>query len=360
MKVAAAWLGRMVLQLAALIFLLYALILFSVPYSPLLGIPLWFVAQWLVTLLHEAGHALAAWACGWRVIVFAVRPLALRLPDRDIAFLGRYPRNGYGGWVLSVPGRPAVATRGRFAIIVAAGPIICLLLALILLAISTLPNRGSDGHDLRGGLIACGFAVLALRSCLFSLFPSAHLEGVSDGQNLWRLWRDDGEWATTRPVLWLGSMLYYRVRLRDLPPWMVEATRSAMPAEERHDQNMAGIDIGIVLDSAQVDVARARGMIEAYRGRYGGSEWLDSVDAYCAALFESDAARARATLWRGARTEGLRPMVMAAEAAVAAREGDMATARSRLGAMRAAVKAASPFRNPTFGDIGRQIEGLLT
>jgi hypothetical protein len=225
------------------------------------------------------------------------------------------------------------------------------LLAIPLLATTTAPGRGA-------GLIACGFAVLALRSCLFSLLPTAQARATSDGQNLWRLWHDDGQWAT-RPLLWLRAMLNYRVRLRDLPPWMVEAARTAAPGDARLDDDMSAMEIGIALDGATVDVAQARIMLDDHRVRYGASEWLNSVDAYCAALFECDAVRARATLWCGARTEDLRPMAMAAEAAVAAREGDMATGRSRLEAMRAAVRAASPFHNATFGDIGRQIEGLL-
>jgi hypothetical protein len=352
MIAAAAWLGRFALQLGALIFLFYALILFSVPYSPLLGIPLWLVGQWLITLLHEAGHALAARACGWRVIVFAVRPFAIRLPDRDIVFLGRRWYTRQSGWVLSVPARPAVATRGRFAIIVAAGPVVCLLLAVPLLAATTAPGRGA-------GLIACGFGVLALRSCLFSLLPSTHAGGTSDGQSLWRLWRDES-WTTLRPALWLKAMLDYNIRLRDLPRWMIDAVPEPAPVEEWRVRYVATMEIGIVLDSMPVDVARARKLIDAYRVRFGATEWLDSVDSYCAAIWEAEGEKAQATLWTGQRSEEMRPMVLAAEAAVAARRGDGATARMRLDAMRGAVKAESPFHNATFDDIGRQIEGLLT
>jgi len=351
MMAAAAWLGRMALQLGAAIFLLYALILFSVPYGPLLGVPLWIAGPWLITLLHEAGHALAARACGWRVIVFAVRPLAVRLPDRNIVFLGRRWHTRQSGWVLSVPDRPAVATRGRFAIIVAAGPVICLLLAVPLLAATTAPGRGA-------GLIACGFGVLALRSCLFSLLPSTHAGGTSDGQSLWRLWGDES-WTTRRPQMWLGAMLNYNVQLRDLPRWMIDAVLAPVPTEESRMRYVATMEIGIVLDSLPVDVARARKLIDAYRACYGATEWLDSVDSYCAAIWEAEGKKAQATLWSGERSEEMRPMVLAAEAAVAARAGDVTTARSRLAAMRAAVKAESPFRNATFGNIGRQIESVL-
>jgi hypothetical protein len=52
-------------------------------------------------------------------------------------------------------------------------------------------------------------------------------------------------------------------------------------------------------------------------------------------------------------------LTFAAEAALAARTGDAVLARSKLEAMEEAVKRASPFHNPTFADIGRQIERLL-
>jgi hypothetical protein len=141
---------------------------------------------------------------------------------------------------------------------------------------------------------------------------------------------------------------------------MVEAAHCAVSSDPRHEQDMAGIDIGIVLDGARVDVARAREMIDAYRAKYGASEWLDSVDAYCAAIWEAEGEQARATLQAGARGKETFLMTLAAEAAVAARTGDGATAHTRLGAMRAGVKAVSPFHNATYRDIGRQIEGLLT
>ncbi|MEA2207264.1 MAG: hypothetical protein QOE77_4040 [Blastocatellia bacterium] len=65
----------------------------------------------------------------------------------------------------------------------------------------------------------------------------------------------------------------------------------------------------------------------------------------------------------GLAAPGTRPgvpeLTFAAEAALAARTGDAVLARSKLEAMEEAVKRASPFHNPTFADIGRQIERLL-
>ena len=119
------------------------------------------------------------------------------------------------------------------------------------------------------------------------------------------------------------------------------------------------MEIGILLDSVVVDRPSARQALDQYRATYGASEWLDSCDAWFTAHSERDALRARARLWLGERSEDMRPMVAAAEAAVAAIEGDGVAARARLAEMRAAIKAKSPYRDMTFRDIGRQIETLI-
>jgi len=215
------------------------------------------------------------------------------------------------------------------------------------------PDHGDSINPL-----AFAFGMQAASSCIFSLLPNMRANRTSDGDALRALRRDHASWRL-RPMIWMHTLLNANVRLRDLPPWMIAAARTMPSPPDEVTQALDTIDIGIVLDTVPVDAARARRMIDDHRARYGASEWLDSVDAYLAAMWEGDGPRARATLWSGARSEGLRPMVMAAEAAVAAREGDAATARSRLIEVRRAVRAQSRFYNATFHDIGRQIEGLL-
>ncbi|WP_332801801.1 M50 family metallopeptidase [Sphingomonas sp. RT2P30] len=350
--------------MGSLILTLYALALYCVALGPLAGFPIWYAGNWLTTIFHEAGHALAARACGWRTIVFIARPFGLHLPHRDIVIVRRKMGVGYGGWVLSVPGRRSVATRGREALYVAGGPVASLLLAAVVGSVSVDWRNQHGGAESPANLIAIAFALQSLHGGIFTLLPSHKAGGSSDGQKLWQLRRDDGSWFGGRALRWIGAMLLYRIRLRDLPPWMLDAAHSTLPpnddAMDETARALASLEIGIELDAASDDVGQARRMIDAYRARYGASEWLNSVDAFCAATWEADPTRARAALWCGPRTEELRAMVMAAEAAVAAREGDAETARSRLSAMRQAVKADSPFHNATFRDIGRRIEAMLT
>ena len=152
-----------------------------------------------------------------------------------------------------------------------------------------------------------------------------------------------------------------KLRLRDLPSWIVE--------EARVESGAAGGDlkraydslvIGIVLDTTPVDKAQARRLLDEFRGKYGASAWLDSCDAYFTAVWEGDVERARDRLWRGEEAKDeMKPMLRAADAAVHARTGDAERTRVLLSQMHEAVRKRSPFPDPTFREIQRQIEALL-
>ena len=87
----------------------------------------------IATLVHEAGHAVAALACGWRVVAFSVRPIGLHVPSRRLVWLPREHRKDLGGYVASVPTTLARGTIGRWMWIVAGGPAASLLFAAIAL-----------------------------------------------------------------------------------------------------------------------------------------------------------------------------------------------------------------------------------
>ena len=199
-----------------------------------------------------------------------------------------------------------------------------------------------------------------MHSGLFSLLPHMRVAGNSDGDILRLLRRADDRWDALRPLAWLRGLQDSNVRLRDLPHWMLDAARAIPLPPDGLARYMATMEIGIVLDTGPVDAASARRQIDEYRTRYGSSEWLDSCDAYLTAMWEGDSARARDALWKGAVTiNDLRPLALAAKAAVAARAGEVSVARKLLADMRNALKAKSPLRDGTFNDIGRQIEALL-
>jgi hypothetical protein len=319
----------------------------------LIAIACLFFGQGACAFVHECGHAFAAVACRWRVILFVVQPIGINLPNRDLALIPKGHNDGAGGWVTMVPRAPGAGTARRWAIILAAGPIASFL--LVAFALLVWPGIApAPRHDVGFGL---GLGLQALYGGLFSLLPGRD-PGTSDGDKLRGLARDDSD-ARMRSFIWLSALLGSNVRLRAVPEWMIAEARAAAVGRENLVLYLATIEIGRTLDQARPDVARARSLVDAYRAQYGADGWIAACDAWLAAMWEGNPDRAKAALAAPATQPGVPELTFAAEAAIAARTGDAALARSKLEAMEAAVKRASPFRNPTFEDIGRQIGSLL-
>jgi len=261
---------------------------------------------------------------------------------------------------MSLPLSSRVWTRERYAVIVGGGPAASLLqtAVAIALAVHWAPSSGS-GLDLFA--LSIGFALASGATSLSTLTPSSRVNGNADIQNFLRTLRtDELQWSRERALNWLFSLTKHKLRLRDLPHWMIEEAREQVGAiGGDHQRAYDSLIIGIVLDSAPVDRTDARKRLDDFRSKYGGSPWLDSCDAYFTAVWEGDAALARRRLWRGDGDEDMRPMILAADAAVSAREGDGRVARVLLAQMRDAVRKRSIFPDLTFRDIERQIEGLL-
>jgi len=346
-------------RLAALIWVIgtfWAFMLYGLAFvrtsTPFEAIACTFAGSLLVTFVHETGHAVAALACGWRVIVFSVWSVGLHLPTRTLGWQ-RGDEQGARGYVVSVPRTPGAGTTGRWIWIVAGGPLACLLFATFALISWQTWLRGIDTHR----LIASNFGLaLAIQACL-SAFLSLLPRGESDGAKLIEALRPSQQWREHRACSWMATSLHCNVRLRDLPAWMVAAHR-AIPHDD-DGRHADGIDIGRTLDAEQPDFAEARLLIDAYRTRHGGSEWLDSCDAYLAAIGEGDAEAAAARLWQGEADAQMQSMQHAARASVCAARGDAPGMDAALVAMRKAVRARSPYRNATFRDIERHIRAAL-
>lgn len=350
--------GRWIVQLCAIALQIWAAvcIIFGVasPFVLFLAGPLFILSHQFLAIFHEAGHAIVARAVGWRVIVFTVRPFAWRVRYRDLTWMP-LRRGGNAGFVSTVPRRPETASPKRYAALVLAGPLANLLLAALLISGSTGWMAYFDRPTLGVSLIAFGLGLQSLAMGISNLVPKGH----SDGALLLRYWRGNHARPGIDALGWLHRLRIHCERLRDYPRWMIERARATENPPEGLFAMLDSIDVGMLLDGEVVDPAAARRALDSYRATYGASEWLNSCDAYFTVIWEKDAARARATLWHGERSEDMRPMMAAAEAAVAAIEGNGATAGVRLAEMRAAVKAASPYRNLTFRDLGRQIEALI-
>ena len=339
-------------------FLVYAL---AFPFQPhvLFGLLGMLVGGFICTLVHESGHAIAALACNWRVVVFVVRPFGWQVHNRNLVIVPRSYNPRLSGWVVTVPLEPDPDARTNKARIVAAGPIASLALAAIaFLACAAWWSRPDTGGVALAAL-AMGLGIQSLQMGIFSILPSSSVDVVTDGVKWRALRRGDSDTAFTGPLPWVLVMLLYNIRLRDLPAWMLAEAAALPDPSPESVQHLATIEIARTLDAVTVDVPLARTLIDQHRATYGPSEWLIAVDAWLAAMWEGDLDHARTTLAEPAGEPGDSPMFLATEAIVAARAGERTLARQKLKAMRKAIAAQSPFRDKTFRDIGGMIEDAL-
>jgi hypothetical protein len=347
------------------------------------------------TVIHEAGHVLGAILSGWRPFVISAWPVAYHLSNNAVVLFGKGGGYDGGGYVASVPRAARHNTRLRYGIVVALGPIISLVAAIGFFAAASLPTDTfpsnpntrlpvsapspltypeypevrmkevtiidtSSRVDLHqpfvGTMMALGF--LSLGCFAATIIPWSTRDGdTSDGQKLLQLMLAQHRERLSAKVH-MYFLLAYNVRLRDLPAWMVEASRAEAAAKAetlRHDD---GVDIGRTLDAEAADIARAKAQVKAFRAAYGADDWLCSIDAWIAAVYEGDADRAAAALAARPGEVSDTPMLAAAEAAIAACTGDTKLLARKLDEMEARLHRDNPFPNPTFTDIRRQIEAV--
>jgi hypothetical protein len=314
---------------------------------------------WLVaTIVHEAGHALAALCVGWRPVVIAVRPFALRTIGWTIARTRRITVPKAKGWVALIPGGPAQATRRNFMIIIAAGPLASFGAAAVALAMvavwpaSPILSRVSVPH------IATGFAILSLYTGLFTALPFASAGSVSDGWQLRALMKPDYDFIGTHPPRWLVTLNKACVRLREWPDWLIDLIESQGRDKPEFVPMVDALRIGKVLDRFDVPGDDIRRMIARFRAEHGATAWITAIDAYCLAVHGHDATGAAAILVAEPETEEPTAMLLAAQAAIMARSGRRREARACLKRMITVAGKESPYANHTFRDIQRQINAL--
>lgn len=317
------------------------------------------VGAFVSTLVHEAGHAVAALARGWRIIAFVVRPIAWQVPNRDLVMLPRRFKQHSSGWLVTVPRQADPDAKAQWSTIIAAGPIASLALALIAFFVCWIFSDQPYRTGIAISSVALGLGLQALNACVFTILPSTIAGVVTDGDQWRALRRADSGYALNRSLKWCHTLLHYDVRLRDLPEWMLAGVGEAPDRSADTLKWLATVRIGQVLDSSRVDALLARRLIDEFRAAHESSEWLAACDAYLAAMWEVDLDRARTSLAERADLPVTLAIFMAAEAAVAARAGEQGVARTKIKAMAATRRRESPFRDFTFGDIRAQIEALL-
>ena len=348
------------LAILAWVFVLYANVIPNGPWAK----PVMFVAIFGTILgyypciwIHELGHAGAALLVRWRVIVFAVRPLAWHLRNRELVRMLPGERAELGGYVFAVPSDLRAMSRRRHAIFILGGPALNILFgaAAVWAAIDLFPLPNGFGGDTNTPVLALGIQSLHLG--IGALIPSSSPRVYSDGQSLLSLARSRDASTADWALHWAHALSGYKIRLADLPTWLIEAAERGALSEEGR-RMLSAIEIGRMLDAELTDLAGVRAAIDAHHARFGDSEWLAYCDAYLAATCEADGARASERLWQGERHAALDPLRLAVEASVAARMGYPEAARLNLDQMDKALAEGSAFSDPTFRDIRRNIEAI--
>ena len=309
----------------------------------------------VATLVHEIGHAMAAHLVGWQVIVFAVKPIAVRLPNPSVAVDRDRHERGVIGWVASIPKCKAVATAHRYGWIVAGGPLASAAFGLVLLIFGADVLRYFNCHEGLQAHICAGLGIQSLAVFIATLSLSER----SDGSKLVDLLRKGEKSTLLHPIGWYGTLFHNEVRLRDRPAWLIDAAQPALRKAGMGDANFDALTVGRALDAKDVNVIEARMLLDAYRQQHAANDWLTSCDAYLCAVFEHDLSQAKTLLARRYGPPEIPQLVCAAEAAVAAAEGDVALTRRTLTAMDRFVNAKARFRDATYRDIRRNIERLL-
>lgn len=293
------------------------------------------IAIWTQTILHEAGHALAALARGYRPFAFGVGPL--RLERGTGGWRLHVARNvrGIGGFASLLPPPNAARPRLDDAVYLAGGPLANLVGAGLALALMPTLAPGSTAW-----LAAGMFAAFGLLLGAINLVPFTSAGWRSDGRGLLDLLRRPALVAAYRRLQELGVLTMTGVRPRDWP----EALVPPLPGPEADRLLRLGaaqLRLSRALDRDEPGMAReaAAVLAEAYPETPDGQRQLIAISlAAHAALIERDADLLDA--WRERLDGALFDLTaqrhwLAAESALL--RGDLTAARAALEASRAAL-----------------------
>lgn len=170
--------------------------------------PVFIVELFFCLLIHELGHAVAAWLVGWRIHVIAVGPLSYFPVERR--FARTWTIKGRGGFVLALPAISNGDERGR-TIFTLGGPAANLVFGAVGLSIalslqSQTLNQGDTWTLLAGSLsidsLAVGFA---------NLVPFWNANRPSDGAKLLSHLFGNSASGARRNLVWISSQAAHGV-----------------------------------------------------------------------------------------------------------------------------------------------------
>ena len=291
-------------------------------------------AGWLAITIHELGHWLGGILVRFRTLIVVVWPFRIQRDGARLRVGTVWNLSFIGGMVACLPTDPRDLRR-RMAVLTAGGPVASLLAGALSLWWwwQFVRPLGLTGVPRAGGLLLMLFGAFSLLVGLSSLYPRETAGYRSDGARLRALRRGSVTADQEFAALALSSLSLTGVRPREWDAGLV--SRACVDGEDpvldlagEHLRWAWHLDRGEVAD-ARAAMRRLLNGIDRLPIEVGSSVFLDA--AWFTAWHDGDPASARLHLERA--TSALltspheRPL---AEAAIALREGDAATAQTRL------------------------------
>lgn len=229
-------------------------------------LPALLISLWAHVLLHEAGHALAGMAVGFRAVAFGVGPLrAERGTEGWRLRWGGGLKGGVGGFALMLPPEGIALRRGPQAVFLLGGIAMNLGLAtLSFIALAAFPEAMAPA---RGALGV--FAIIGVALGLANLVPFSAGGWMSDGAGLRQLWRAPDEALAMFRMQQIVASSMNGTRPRDWPLALLpDAPAAALDGSNTVALSLALFRLTRALDAGD-DIAgdaQARALAEVWPG----------------------------------------------------------------------------------------------
>lgn len=325
-------------------------------HNPLLALGTILFGYFLVVLVHELGHAIAAWLVGWRVWIIYVAPFSLRLDDGELHIASGYKGEDFAGFVLPSPSAARHDTKWHGAIVSAGGPMASWLVAGLLIAIAYPgPTYPGDISDVRYGLYALGFFSLA--AAIGSSLPLVRRGQPNDAATIQA--RLDGTVRHGPHAWWAIALWRYGIEPKH---WNADLRVSVDAA--RSNPGLAWIPAyfdGVAALRAR-DPAAMRLTFPALGATFNQAS-LDILEAYLRAAFESEGKSAAELLASILSLDGVPSEVLClrelALVEIERASGQAFIARNRLARVRTQLVANKCERQPYWKDLFEAAEARL-
>jgi len=334
MRIASAW--RILIGIVLLLIAMAAGTSVSTHFTPQVAPPLGIAFGFLLlaasVIVHEAGHAIAAWAIGWRVHVISAFSLGYLPAHRKFHRVERSGSSDFAGFVFSSPPAPDGWRKGS-AIVVLGGPLANIVVGLCAIGIADSWARFSIWG--MGDMVAVGaLGLVSLTLGVGNFLPFwGHGQSASDGARLLSIFFG-GSLAGERPVgNWLAGQI--ADGKSNWPSSLQERFEREPPGDAAVDTYirasflLRGGDLGglvRLLDGSQL---MQEGRLLELTADY----------AFAVALTERDAARASAILARVPESMRSAFNYARAQIVLAALNGDYAAAGALVASMRKTAAA---------------------